>query len=169
MWWSEGLRVPLLVAACTLLGACGFSFRGAPQFPATMADTYIETADRYSPFYQELVAVLRQNDIRVVGDPTLARTTIRVLLDNPGRRLLSVTTSNVPAEYEVIYRVQFAVVMDGREVVPPVQLALTRPYSFDPTEVLGKSREEDNVRRFLAQDLVGLVALRLAAVGDEQP
>lgn len=165
MWWSEGPRALLVAAASALLLAgCGFTFRGAPQLPAAMADTYIDTGDRYSPFYQELVNVLRQNDIRVVGDPGQARTTIRVLADDTGRRLLSVTTSNVPAEYEVYYRVRFAVVVAGREVVPPEQLALTREYSYDPTEVLGKSREEDNIRRFLARDLVGLVTLRLATV-----
>lgn len=165
MWWSEGPRSAWLAAACALLlASCGFTFRGQSHFPAVMANTYIETADRYSPFYRELVTVLRQNDIRVVGDPAQARTTIRVLADDTGRRLLSVTTSNVPAEYEVYYRVRFAVMVEGREAVPPEQLALTRAYSFDETAVLGKSREEDNVRRSLAGDLVGLVALRLAAV-----
>lgn len=165
MWSFDGLRVPLVAAvSALLLTACGFTFRGETHFPAVMADTYIETSDRYSPFYRELVTVLRQNDIRVVGTPAEARTTIRVLTDDTGRRLLSVTTSNVPAEYEVYYRVRFAVMVEGKEVVPPEQLALTRSYSFDETAVLGKSREEDNIRRSLAGDLVGLVALRLAAV-----
>jgi LPS-assembly lipoprotein len=165
MWSPDRARRGLTLAGAVLvLTACGFTFRGAPKFPPAMADTYIDAQDRYTPFYQELVAVLRQNDIRIVSDPKAARTSIRILADNTGRRLLSVTTSNVPAEYEVFYRVRFAVTVDGREAVAPEQLALTRAYSFDDTEVLGKSREEDNVRRSLASDLVGLVALRLAAV-----
>ena len=165
MWSSDRARLGLVLAAAVLvLAACGFTFRGAPKFPPAMADTFIEPRTATRPFYQELVAVLRQNDIRIVSDPKAARTSIRILADTTGRRLLSVTTSNVPAEYEVFYRVRFAVTVDGREAVAPEQLALTRAYSFDETAVLGKSREEDNVRRSLAGDLVGLVALRLAAV-----
>ena len=170
MWWSEARRARLpavLLLAIVLpavLGGCGFRFRGAPELPAAMAVTHIAAADRYSVFYRELVAVLRRSDVRLTDDPAEARTVIRILTDDTGRRLLSVTARNVPAEYEVYYRVRFAVDVDGVEAVPVEQLALTRDLAFDETRVLGKAGEEDVIREAIARDLVGLVTRRLSAV-----
>jgi LPS-assembly lipoprotein len=75
-----------------------------------------------------------------------------------------VTARNVPAEYEVYYRVRFSASVDGTEAVPPEQLALTRDFSFDENAVLGKSGEEEIIRQAIASDLVGLVTRRLTAV-----
>ena len=169
MSWSEGRawragRAGPLLAVLALLGGCGFQFRGAPAFPPQMAVTHVAAEDRYSPFYRELVAVLRRSDIQLTDDPSAARTVIRILDDDPGRRLLSVTARNVPAEYEVYYRVRFAVDVDGERVLPPEQLALTRDFAFDETRVLGKAEEEDVIREAIARDLVGLITRRLSAV-----
>jgi outer membrane lipopolysaccharide assembly protein LptE/RlpB len=70
----------------------------------------------------------------------------------------------VPAEYEVFYRVRFSVDVDGVEAVPLEQLALTRDFAFNETEVLGKAGEEEIIRQAIASDLVGLVTRRLTAV-----
>jgi len=146
------------------LAGCGFQFRGAQEFPPQMAIVYIDSVDRYSPFYRELVTVLRRSKVRLTDDPVKARTIIRILTDDTGRRLLSVTARNVPAEYEVYYRVRFTVDVDGVEAVPAEQLALTRDYAFDETQVLGKVSEEENIRQAIASDLVGLVTRRLTAI-----
>lgn len=167
MWSSDrGLRrLAALVALVPLLAAgCGFQFRGKPELPPTMAVIHIQAADRYSPFYRELVTVLRRSDTTLTDDPTRARTVIKVLTDDTGRRLLSVTARNVPAEFEVYYRVRFSVDVDGVEAVPVEQLALTRSFAFDETAVLGKAGEEEVIRQAIASDLVGLVTRRLSAV-----
>jgi LPS-assembly lipoprotein len=110
------------------------------------------------------VAVLRRSDVKLTDDPAQARTIIKILTDDTGRRLLAVTGRNVPAEYEVYYRVRFAVDVGGVEVVPVEQLALTRDFAFDETLVLGKAREEESIREAIASDLVGIVTRRLTAV-----
>ena len=96
MWWSETrrkawLQRALLVGSLLWLSACGFQFRTAPEFPADMAVTYIQAGDRYSLFYRELVSTLRRNDIKLTADPAEARTIIRILGDETGRRTLTVT------------------------------------------------------------------------------
>lgn len=161
---SERVRGALLAVLFLALGACGFQFRGTPEFPPQMAVMHIAAADRYSPFYRELVTVLRRSDVKLTDDPTAARTVLKILSDDTGRRLLSVTSRNVPAEYEVYYRVRFSVVVDGVETVPVEQLALTRDFAFDENAVLGKSGEEEIIRQSIASDLVGLVTRRLTAV-----
>lgn len=179
MWWSERDRatrraasrgpgsVPRLAVAMlvlAMLSGCGFHFRDATSYPPQMAVMYIDTADRYSPFYQKLVATLRRGGIRLTDDPAQARTTLKILKDDTGRRLLSVTARNVPAEFEVWYEVRFAVDVDGAEAVPAERLYLTRDFAFDETRVLGKEGEEQNIRQAIAADLVGLVSRRLSAV-----
>jgi LPS-assembly lipoprotein len=129
-----------------------------------MAVTYIQTDDRYSLFYRELVSTLRRNDIRLTEDPAEARTVIRILGDQTGRRTLTVTARNVPAEYEVYYRLTFSVEVNGSVAVPYEELVLTRDYPFDETQVLGKSNEEQLIMQVIARDLVGLVSRRLAAI-----
>jgi LPS-assembly lipoprotein len=164
MWSSErGVRWLVAVLVLSLAG-CGFKFRGTPDFPPQMDVIHIDAADRYSPFYRNLVAELRRSDVRLTDDPAQARTIVKVLTDDTGRRLLAVTGRNVPAEYEVYYRVRFAVDVDGIEVVPVERLSLTRDFAFDETQVLGKAREEESIRQAIASDLVGLVTRRLTAV-----
>jgi LPS-assembly lipoprotein len=163
--WSSDWRLRWLVAAVLAsLAGCGFHFRGTPEFPAQMAVVHIDTVDRYSPVNQEFVTVLRRSDIRITNDPVEARTIITIRSDDTGRRLLSVTARNVPAEYEVYYRIGFSVDVDGVEAVPPEQFVLARDFTFDETKVLGKANEEENIRRAIARDLVGLVTRRLAAI-----
>ena len=161
---KRGISRALLGCSLLWLTACGFHFRTAPDFPADMAVTYIQTDNRYSLFYRELVSTLRRSDIPLTTDPTEARTVIRVLSDQTGRRTLTVTARNVPAEYEVYYRVTFSVDVNGKEVVPFEDLFLTRDYPFDETEVLGKANEQQIIMQKIARDLVGLVSRRLATV-----
>ena len=169
MWWSEtGLKrcVTGALLGCSVLWltACGFRFQNAPEFPAEMAVTYIQTDDRYSLFYRELVSTLRRSDIKLTAEPAEARTVIRILSDETGRRTLTVTARNVPAEYEVYYRLIFSVDVNGREAVPYEELVLTRDYPFDETQVLGKANEEQLIMQAIARDMVGLVTRRLAAI-----
>lgn len=164
MWSSDRAFRALAAAALLALAGCGFQFRGTPEFPPQMAVMHIDARDRYSPFYRELVTVLRRSDVTLTDDPAAARTTLRIVTDDTGRRLLSVTSRNVPAEYEVYYRVRFSVAVDGAETVPVEQLALTRVLAFDENRVLGKAGEEEVIREAIASDLVGLVTRRLTAV-----
>ena len=107
----------------------------------------------------EVVATIRSS-----ADPAEARTIIRVLNDETGRRTLTVTARNVPAEFEVWYRVTFSVDVNGKEAVPSEEIFLTRDYPFDETQVLGKSNEEQLIMQAIARDMVGLLSRRLAAI-----
>lgn len=152
------------MALLLVVSGCGFHFRGEVALPPQMSAIHIAANDRYTPFYRELVTVLRRSDVTLADDPAQARTVIRIISDETGRRLLSVTSRNVPAEYEVYYRVRFAVEVDGEQVVPLEQIGLARDYAFDETAVLGKAGEEEIIRQVIARDLVGLVTRRLVAV-----
>lgn len=168
-WWGLSsipvvMRLAIGAALLATLQGCGFHFRDTTHYPPQMSVIHIDAADRYSPFYRQLVSALRRSDIQLVDSPSEARTILKVLADDTGRRLLSVTARNVPAEYEVYYQVRFSVTVDGAEAVPMEQLVLTRDFAFDEDRVLGKAGEEETIRQAIAVDLVALVTRRLSAV-----
>lgn len=153
---------PLLLLL--LLSACGFQVRGSTEFPSGMSAVYIDAADRFSPFYRELTNTIRESELTLTDSPIDADTVIRVHADETGRRALSVSARNVPREYEVFYVVRYSVFIDDEEVLTPQQFVLTRDYTFDETQVLGKALEEQVLRESIAEDLVGLLIQRIGAI-----
>jgi LPS-assembly lipoprotein len=79
--------------------------------------------------------------------------------------VLSVTARNVPREFEVFYQVTFSLLVDGERMIEPESLIVTRSYTYDETQVLAKSREEQELRRSLADDLARRVVRRIEAAG----
>jgi LPS-assembly lipoprotein len=157
-------RLSTLLLVLLLVTACGFQPRGRSSLPASLQTIYVQTNDRYSPFYQELTTRLRASGVRLGGDPDTADAVVRISRDNTGQRVLAVSTRNVPAEYDVFYTVSYEIWMNGAAVFEPQTLTLTRDYTYDATQVLGKSREEGVIRKALAADLARLVTQRLNAL-----
>jgi LPS-assembly lipoprotein len=131
--------------------------------PVETAQTYLATDNRYSEFYDSLQRALRERGASVVSTEQEAGAILRILEDNAGQRILSVSARNVPREYEVYYLVTFSLEADGRALIEPESLVLTRSYTYDETEVLGKSAEETELRQSLAADLARQVVQRIAA------
>jgi LPS-assembly lipoprotein len=153
-----------VIAVAGVIAGCGFRLQGvADELPVETAQTYLETENPYSEFYDSLRRALRERGASVVETPQDARAILRILEDNAGQRILSVSARNVPREYEVYYVVTFSLEAEGRPLIEPESLILTRSYTYDETEVLGKSAEENELRQSLAADLARQVVRRIAA------
>jgi LPS-assembly lipoprotein len=153
---------------CILLASCGFRLQGSDgDLPPVAVETYLDAEDPYTDFYASLRDALRDRGATVVESPTDASGVLRILEDDTGQRILSVSARNVPREYEVFYLVTFSFEADGSELLAPESLVVTRSYTYDETQVLGKSAEEDELRLSLARDLASRVLRRLTA--DRQP
>jgi LPS-assembly lipoprotein len=166
--WRPAKHAPGRAAAVvTLLAAltgCGFHLRGDVAYPPAMARTYIEAADRYTPFYRKVRAALREGGVHVTDSPAGAGAVLHILEDESGQRVLSVSARNTPREFDVYYVVRYSLDIDGRQALPVQQLALNRDYTYDETLVLGKDAESELIRQALADDLVGVVTRRLSSV-----
>ena len=162
MSWSDCRRYIVLLVAATLLTACGFRMQGAERFPAMFANTYVETSDDYTLFYRQLAIELEQGDIKLVESAVDASAVIRIESDESGQRILTISAFNVPTEYEVFYRIRYSVWQDGVEILPQQSLGFTQSYTFDPTLVLGKNREGEEIREALALRLARQVSRQLA-------
>jgi len=157
------LMLTPLFLALLLLSGCGFHLRGSVDLPPDVKSIYVQTEDRYSPFYRELIAVIQQNDLGPAGDPASADAIIRVLRDDAARRTVSVSARNVPVEYEVYYIVHCSVIVHGEQIIEDQRFILTRNYTYDDTKVLGKANEEVVLTDALAKNLVGLLVQTISA------
>jgi LPS-assembly lipoprotein len=153
--------VGLLSVACC---ACGWQLQGRTRLPEVMAVTYVDASDRYSAFTEALREHLRASGARLASDPKEATARIRVLQDESGQRVLSISARNTPQEYEVYYIVEYSVSTGSGELLPKQRLELTRDYTYDEAAVLAKQREEAELRAALARDLASQVLRRVASL-----
>ncbi len=168
MWWSR-LKIFCLLLVALLISACGFHLQGFQGFPEEMQVTYIDTHDRYSDFYRLMQETLQSAGMEVTTNRSAATAILQIREDRSGQELLTVSRENVPLEYIVFYKLQYALIVDGRQMIEPQLLSLNRDYTYDETDVLGKQREQSNIREALARDLVRQVSRTLAAAGSHGP
>lgn len=151
--------LPLLLVAC--LGGCGFQLEGAAELAAGMERVYIQTADPYSPFVRAFQQRVRQRSGKLVQNKDDADVVLIVFDDDTGQRVLSVSATNLPREYEVFYVLRFSVSGLQGPATEVQTLDLVRSYAFDETQVLGKRNEEVTLRVSLAEDLARQVMRRI--------
>ena len=155
------MRSPLVVILALVLAGCGFALRGSQPLPASLERPYIETGREGARLAREL-----RRQFEVAGARPLARdddasAVVRILENDTGQRILSVTTTGGPEEYEVFHIVRFEVDVDGRRVFGPQDLRLTRDYTFDKNDVLGKRQEYDTLSAALRKEMASLMLRRL--------
>jgi LPS-assembly lipoprotein len=152
----------LLIAA--LLTGCGFHLQSELTTPAKMQRTYIEAIEHNSLFHRELQLHLRAAGVEIASSADNATAIFTISIDETDQRVLSVSTRNVPTEYEVYYTVEYGVISGEESLLAPQFLTLTRDYTYDEMLVLGKAREEAMMRDAIVQDLVRVVLRQLSAL-----
>jgi LPS-assembly lipoprotein len=156
-------RIACVLALCSLC-ACGWRLQGTAQLPEIMAVTYLQSADRFTEFDRALREALTASGVRLTEERAPATATVRILKDETGQRVLSVSARNTPEEYAVFYAVEYSVSSGGAELIEPQRLELSRDYSYDETAVLAKQREQAVLRAALARELAAQVVRRLASL-----
>jgi LPS-assembly lipoprotein len=153
-----------LLAAAALLNACGFQLQGRQSLPAALSKVSVEAEDRQSDFTHALRAALVNSGAQLV-EPAAADTTIvRIRRDQVTERVLSVSSRNIPTDYELVYDVEVSVDGGGRQLLAPEKFSLSRVYSFDETKLLAKDREKEILIEALARDMASVVTRRLSSL-----
>jgi len=156
--------IAVLAAGAALMQAgCGFQLAGSASLPAGMATTYLESVAPRSEFASSLGEALRRRGLDVVDSRAAASATLVISEDLSDQRVLSLSARNTPREFEVFYSVTLALEIDGRPLIEPEYFIARRNYTYDETEVLGKEREESQLRQALAEDLARQVMRRIEA------
>jgi LPS-assembly lipoprotein len=155
----------VLPALLLALGGCGFHLEGSTPLPASLAVVHVDSSDTQTDFYFGLRKALMAAGARIDDDAQDANgAVIHILNDSSLQRTLTVSTLNVPTEYELTYKVRFSVTVKGHEVIAPEEHSLVRDYSYSETAQLAKERENAILSQALAHDLVSVVMRRLASL-----
>ena len=80
------------------------------------------------------------------------------------QRVLSVSATNIPTEYELVYTVTFSVRGADKVLIAPQTISQTRDYSFEEQIVLAKQHEADVLRAQMARDLAAIAMRRLTSL-----
>jgi outer membrane lipopolysaccharide assembly protein LptE/RlpB len=154
-----------LCATLSWLAGCGFHMVGSgPPWPAVLQRPYVSLKDPYTDFSREFERQLKSvgADIQPVAAGSTA--SIDVSRDSVEQRTLSVSASNIPTEYLLIYTITFSVRGPDKELLAPQTLTLQQDYSFAENVVLAKEHEADILRAQMARNMVAIVMRRLASL-----
>jgi outer membrane lipopolysaccharide assembly protein LptE/RlpB len=154
----------VIVGACAI-AACGFRLAGSSgPWPAVLARPYLSLKDPYTDFSRELERRIKAAGAELQPLSAGATATIEVSKDNLEQRTLSVSASNIPTEYLLIYTVTFSVRGSDKELLAPQTLTLQQDYSFAENVVLAKQHEADILREQMARDLAAIAMRRLSSL-----
>ena len=129
-----------------------------------MERTYLSATDRHSAFYRRLRDALQKAGVALVDDPGDATAMLTISFDETSQRVLSVSARNVPTEYEVYYTIEYTLDAGAQNLLETQVLTLTRDYTYDPTLVLGKAKEESLLRDAIVDDLVRIVLKQISTL-----
>lgn len=152
----------LLVVA--LVSSCGFHVRGPGNMPPEMQRTFIAADDHHSLFYQKLRSELNAAGLEVLDSPVGASAVFTILTDFTDQRVLSVSARNVPTEYEVYYTVSYSLEIGEATLLQPRTQTQVRDYTWDPTMVLGKEQEQQQLREAIVADILRVIMIQLGAL-----
>jgi LPS-assembly lipoprotein len=158
-----------VVLALLAVAGCGFHLEGHTPLPDSLRAPLLEARDRQTDFVQSLRRALLTAGARVTDETDEASAVVHVLDDELDERVLAVSSTNLPREYELTYKVRFSVSANGTELLAAQDVSATRDFSFDEHYLLAKDNEEQILRGALAHDLVGVVMRRLARLPAGKP
>ena len=156
----------VLLVSTLMLSACGFQLRSTADLPTEMASTYLAIDNEYSDLARRLEVLLTQSGVKLVGPGEAT-----AVLDVPGNLLftdvLTIGDNARVREYRVSHTVEFRLLDDeGNELLSRQTLRQTREISFDEQEILGSSREQEYLRKDLANLMARLILQRLEGSGN---
>ena len=157
-----GLLAGLGVLAGSSLGGCGFQLRQPPRLGfGRIALTGFEPR---SPMALELRRQLGAG-ARVVDSPGQAEVVLHALDDVRERSVVASTAAAQVRELQLRVKFNFrASTPGGRELIPRVELLLSRDLSYRETAALGKEMEEAELFREMQADVAEQVLRRLASL-----
>jgi LPS-assembly lipoprotein len=144
------------------LAGCGFALR-QPARLSFSSIALVGFAPR-SPLAEALRRQLLQQ-VRELPTPDKADVVLQALDDIREKSVVASTSAAQVREFQLRLKFNFrAATPSGRELIPRVELLLTRDLSYTEVQALAKENEEAELYREMTADVVAQVLRRLAAV-----
>lgn len=164
----------LVAALAGTVSACGFHLRGeGGNYTLPFRSMYIGLPES-SPLAIDLKRNIRVNGNTVVVNSAPAADAVVEVLTDPektrSKSILSLNSAGRVSEYLLSYNIVFRVTNGaGVELLAPTQITLTRPITFNETQLLAKEQEEAQLYRDMQSDLVQQMMRRMAAIKPSSP
>ena len=153
--------VPALLVTAAAAG-CGFRLRQPPTLPFESI-ALVGFAPR-SPLAEEFRRQLGPQ-VRVLDAADRAQVVLQALVDVRERSVVAQTAAAQVRELQLRLKFHFSAHTPlGRELIPRVELLLTRDLSYSETQALAKQVEDDELFREMQTDVVAQVLRRLASL-----
>jgi len=168
-FFRRGALCAAVLAASLTLSACGFHLRGEGGHYTLPFPTMYVGLPESSPLAIDLKRNIRANGgTTVVANAKDADGVVEVL-SNPEKTktktILSLNSNGRVRQYLLTYNIVFRVLdKQGKELLGPTTITLTRPIDFNETQLLAKEQEEALLYKDMQTDLVQQMMRRIAAI-----
>ena len=159
----DALGVIGLCGLSTLAG-CGFELRRAPEL--RFRSIALAGFAAKSPLADELRTTLAGSPTtQLVDAAPQAQVVLEALADGREKSVVASTAFGEVRELQLRSRFHFRLrTPQGRELIPPTEILLSRDMSYRETAALAKEQEEAALYRSMQSDIVAQVMRRLSAV-----
>ncbi|WP_434940682.1 LPS assembly lipoprotein LptE [Shewanella sp. HL-SH8] len=158
-----GLALLFFVLIAT--AGCGFKLQRSYSIPVELQQLHLSSSDQYSELTRLVGDRLRINRVTLVAAAE-DTPTLRLVSDSLERATLSLYPTGNVAEYELIYLVNYTVMLPEQEPTE-FQAEIRRDYQDDPRTALAKSREMEILTREMRAQAADSIIQTLASIGSE--
>jgi LPS-assembly lipoprotein len=158
--WIGALAGAWAGGAGLALGGCGFTLRGARAMP--FSSIALVGFPPHSPLERALRAQLAPG-VTVIEQPARAAVVLQALRDARERAVVASTAAGQVREFQLRVRLQWrASTPQGRELIAPSEILLTRDMSYTETAALAKEKEAESLFAAMDDDIASQVVHRLS-------
>ena len=147
-----------------ILSSCGFELQNTGNLNEKIDSVYIQTVDPYSSFFRSIKDSLRNNGVMISDKRDEASYILIIKEDISSDRILSISATNTPMEYEIAYQVVWSLFKGNQEIISDIKHIETQDYSFDQNQLLGKRKEAEYLNDSLAEKISKGVLLKLGSI-----
>jgi LPS-assembly lipoprotein len=159
---SAPVKAALVVLLALAVAACGFHPRSRTMLPTKLGATRVEVANAYSPIGDELAGALERSGVPAGAATDPASSVLRIGKEVWSTQPLAVDQFAQVREYVTRYRVEFALQgPDGKPMLDPQAIELSREYSFDANAAVGSPAEQELIQRELRREMEASILRRI--------
>ena len=147
---------------CLMAYSCGYQLQDTSSLADRAGKVFIETNDSYSSFYKVLKNRMKINGISFSESRSSADTIIIINNDDFKERVITVSSSNYPKEYEINLEVTWSLIHQDQIIIENARYTEMGDYSFDRNRILGKINESNFIKESLSENVVEKIILRMS-------
>ena len=165
-WIPAYAGMTALLAAMTLLAACGFHLRGETE--VGFQKLFISQA-KPSPVFAEIRRLLAAGPTKLTATAPEAEAELRIIQESRDKTVHSLTGAGIVYDYELKLTVHYQLTMPGREIplIAPTEVAARRLITFSASAPTAKEAEEQLLYKDMEQDLARRILRHVAVMKRE--